>query len=64
MNVLVACEFSGIVTTAFRKLGHIAYYRKLRQDKGYIVWSYSKEVYAKLTILHPTIVTEIIGDEK
>lgn len=44
-----------------RKLGQISYYGKLKHQKGYIVWSYSKEVYEKL---YPKIVADKQTEEK
>ena len=44
MNILVACEFSGIVAKAFRDKGHRAYSCDLLPTEGEDLWHYRGDV--------------------
>lgn len=44
MNVLVACEYSGVVRDAFRKRGHMAMSCDLREDDNGSEWHFQGDV--------------------
>lgn len=44
MRVLVACEYSGVVSGAFRALGHTAYSCDLLPTEGDIRWHYQCDI--------------------
>lgn len=44
MNVLVACEYSGVVRDEFRKRGHMAMSCDLRPDEGNSEWHFRGDV--------------------
>jgi len=49
MKVLVACEYSGIVSGAFRALGHTAYSCDLLQTEGDARWHMQADILKVLT---------------
>lgn len=61
LNVLVGCEYSGVVREAFRKLGHNAYSCDLLPDEnGETIWHFQDDIknrvkwtYWDLCIFHP-----------